>query len=136
MKRLITIILILALTVPAAAMADLPDITELSIEELTELGHLIQERLFSRQLIDGITVHQGTYIIGADIPAGTYRVEITGIGGYYDLYEYDGGRKIATGLTGSTYDVYDIGKLELKEGNVLLFRNSTFIFYPYSGVFY
>ena len=37
MKKLITIILILALALPALALADLPDISGLSFEELTQL---------------------------------------------------------------------------------------------------
>lgn len=136
MKRLFCIILIMIMFIPASVLADLPDVTELSNEELIELNQLIQDQLFSRQLIDGVTVPQGTYTVGTDIPAGTYRIEITGIGGYYDLYESDGGKTLETGLTGSTYDVFAIGKFELKDGNVLKIRNSTFIFFPYTGIFY
>ena len=136
MKKLITVILILALLLPAAALADLPDISGLSSDELLELNHQIQMLLFSEKLVQGITVEQGKYIIGEDIPAGTYRIEITGIGGFYDLYDKPDGKKIAAGLTGSTYHVDGIGKLILEEGNYLCFTNSTFIFYPYTGVFY
>ena len=136
MKRLIAIILILSMLLPAAALADLPDLSNLSTDELLEVIRSAQLLLFSSELVNGITVPQGEYIIGEDIPAGTYRIEITGIGGYFDLYESKDGSKIATGLTGSTYDVTDIGKLVLEEGNVLIWRNSTFIFYPYTGVFH
>ena len=136
MKKLITVILILALLLPAAALADLPDISGLSPDELLELNHKIQMALFSEKLVDGITVEQGKYIVGEDIPAGTYRIEITGIGGFYDLYDKQDGKKISAGLTGSTYHIDGIGKLILEEGNYLCFTNSTFIFYPYTGVFY
>ena len=136
MKKLITVILILALAAPVLCLAEIPDISDLSNEELTELNHRIQELMFSRQLVDGITVNPGTYVVGVDIPAGIYRIEITGIGGFYDLYESEGGRKLEAGLTGRTYDVYNIGKMTLADGNVLVFRNSTFIFFPYTGVFY
>ena len=135
MKKLITVILILALVLPAAALADLPDISGLSSDELIELNHQIQLLLFSEKLVQGIEVKQGKYIIGEDIPAGTYRIEITGIGGFYDLYEEPNGRKLSSGLTGSTYHVDGIGKLVLEDGNYLCFTNSTFIFYPYTGVF-
>lgn len=135
MKKLITVILILALLLPAAALAEIPDISGLSSDELIELSHEIQLMLFSEKLVQGITVEQGKYIVGEDIPAGTYRIEITGTGGYYDLYDRQGGAIIASGLTGKTYSVYGIGKLVLEDGNYLCFTNSTFIFYPYTGVF-
>lgn len=136
MKKLLTIILILALVLPSAALADLPDLSGMSSDELLNLIHYAQALLFSTELENGITVPQGDYIIGEDIPAGTYRIEITGIGGFFDLYESKDGRKLATGLTGSTYNVTDIGKLVLEDGNVLSYRNSTFIFFPYTGVFH
>ena len=136
MKKLLIAALILALILPAAALADLPDISGLTRDELIELDRSIQALLFSEELANGIKVDQGKYIIGEDIPAGTYRIEITGIGGYYDLYDKQGGKKISSGLTGSTYNVTDIGKLVLEEGNYLVFVNSSFIFFPYTGVFH
>lgn len=136
MKRLLTIVLALVMILPATSLADVPDLSGLSAEELLETIRAAQLLLFSSELVNGITVPQGEYIIGEDIPAGTYRIEITGTGGYYDLYKSKGGQMLATGLTGSTYHVSDIGKLVLEDGNVLMYRNSTFIFYPYTGVFH
>lgn len=135
MKKLITMILILALAVPALALADLPDISALTVEELIELNHQIQNRLFSEQLVNGVKVPPGTYIIGEDIPAGTYRVEITGGTGFYDLNQEADGHLITTGLTGSLYDVTEIGKMVLEDGNELKLYNSTFVLYPYTGLF-
>ena len=136
MKRLITILLILALAVPAISLADLPDISGLTNEELVELNKNIQSILFSRQLVDGVTVPPGRYIIGEDIPAGTYRIEITGGTGFYDVYDSPGGKTIATGLTGELYDVTEFGKITFEEGNELKLVNSTFIFFPYTGIFH
>lgn len=135
MKKLITMILILALAVPALALADLPDISALTVEELIELNHQIQNRLFSEQLVNGVKVPPGVYIIGEDIPAGTYRVEITGGTGFYDLRQEADGHLITTGLTGKSYDVTEIGKMVLEDGNELKLYNSTFVLYPYTGLF-
>ena len=135
MKKLITMILILALAVPALALADLPDISALTVEELIELNHQIQSRLFSEQLVNGVKVPPGVYIIGEDIPAGTYRVEITGGTGFYDLRQEADGHLITTGLTGKSYDVTEIGKMVLEDGNELKLYNSTFVLYPYTGLF-
>lgn len=134
MKRLI-IFLILAMMIPVAALADLPDISSLSKEDLLELNHRIQMMLFSEQLVEGVKVPPGEYIIGEDIPAGTYRIEITGGTGFYDVYEKEGGHTIMTGLTGKSYNVLEIGKITFKDGNILALYNSTFIFFPYTGIF-
>ena len=85
---------------------------------------------------DGLRVPPGEYTIGLDIPAGTYRVEITDGTGYYDLFDKKDGNKISTGLTGKSYDVTEIGKITFSNGNVLKLRNSTFIIYPYTGLFH
>ena len=135
MKKLITIVLILALAVPALALADLPDISGLTEEELIELNHLIQICLFSEKLVEGVKVPPGTYIIGVDIPAGTYRIEITGGTGYYDLRDKPKGSLISSGLTGRSYNVTEIGKLSLEENQELMIANSTFLLFPYTGLF-
>lgn len=84
---------------------------------------------------DGLRVPPGEYTVGLDIPAGVYRIEITDGIGYYDLYEKRDGKLISNGLTGDAYDVTEIGKLSLNDGNILLLVNSTFNFYPYTGLF-
>ena len=136
MKRFFSLLLVFLLIVPSVTLSDSPDLSSMSPDELLTLIRDAQLLLFSAELNAGVKVPQGTYIIGEDIPAGTYRIEITGIGGYYDHYDKKDGYKLATGLTGSTYDVSEIGKIILEEGNVLVIRNSTFIFFPYTGVFH
>lgn len=135
MKKLITLLLIAAMLLPAASLADLPDISDLTTDELIELNHQIQARLFSEQLVSGVTVPPGRYTIGEDIPAGTYRIEITGGTGFFDVYDKEGGRNTMTGLTGELYSVTEIGKIEFVDGNILALYNSTFIFFPYAGLF-
>ena len=127
---------ILALTLPAMAGAAIPDISDLSHDELIELDQQIHLRLFDEQLIEGVRVPQGTYIIGEDIPAGTYRIEITDGTGYYDVYDKPDGKLIYSGITGKSYNVTEIGKITFDDGNILELVNSTFIFYPYTGIFH
>ena len=136
MKKLITMLLIMAMILPACALADLPDISGLSSDELLELNHQIQNALFSDRITEGVKVPPGTYIIGEDIPAGTYRIEITGGTGYYDIRFSPGGNLIHTGLTGKSYGVLEIGKIIFEEGNELYICNSTFVLFPYVGLFY
>ena len=138
MKKLITIVLILALILPGIAMADLPDISNLSSEELIELSKQIQIRLFSENLINGVTVPAGRYIVGEDIPAGTYRMEVVykDSGGYVYFYESED-KKISfkESFLGEYWGVEEIGKMVLQDGNVIDISNNALRFYPYAGLF-
>lgn len=75
MKKLLTIILILTLAVPAAAFADLPDISNLSYDELVQLKDSINLAIWNSQEWQEVTVPQGIWIVGEDIPAGTWTVK-------------------------------------------------------------
>ena len=108
----------------------------LETSELLEVNQVLQSILFERTLPEGVRVPQGTYIIGEDIPAGTYRIEITDGTGYYDVYDKQDGNLIQGGITGKSYKVTEIGKITFEDGNILKLVNSTFIFYPYTGIFH
>lgn len=135
MRKLITLILILAMFLPAIALADLPDISGLSHDELIQLNHQIQLRLFSEQLVNGVKVPPGTYTIGEDIPAGSYRVEVEGENGMYAVYDANG-EPTDSSLCGSFHDVLEFGKLILTEGTTFEIKYTTFVLYPYSGLFH
>ena len=138
MKKLITIILALALLLPAASLADLPDISGLTVDELLELNHQIQLRLFSEKLIDGVDVPAGDYIVGEDIPAGTYRMKVgfPSSGGYLTIYESQE-RKISVveSFLGEYWGITEIGKIELKDGNMIHLSGNTLRFFAYAGLF-
>ena len=135
MKRILAALLVAFLLIGTAS-ASVPDLSGMTADELLDTIRAAQALLFSEQLVNGVRVPQGTYIVGEDIPAGTYRIEITDGTGFYDLYDKPDGRLLQTGLTGSLYDVTEIGKITLEDGNALKFVNSTFIFYPYTGIFH
>ena len=136
MKKLITLLLILAM-MPVIALADLPDISGLSTDELIELNHQIQLRLFSEQLVNGVKVPPGSYVIGEDIPAGTYRVDFPVVSdllmGLFMAYTEDYS-DYATYYIGEN-NTTAIGKVELKEGMTLEISDTTAIFYAYTGLF-
>ena len=114
MKKLITIILILALFLPAAALADLPDISALTEAELIELNHQIQLMLFSQKLVDGVTVPAGEYIVGEDVPEGVYRVEVVykSAGGTLFIFDKaDDSMYSDQSYLGEFWGVEEIGKL-------------------------
>ena len=74
MKRLITIILILALAIPAVAFADLPDISGLSYDELVQLKDKINLAMWNSQEWQEVTVPAGVWTVGEDIPEGYWTV--------------------------------------------------------------
>ena len=134
MKKLIAITLILAMIVSAAALADLPDISGLTNEELIELNHQIQMRLFSEKLAEGVNIPVGTYTIGEDIPAGSYRIETSSDLGVLLVTSPDG-KSIGTYLLGTTYDTLEIGKIVLEEGQTFELSYCSVTLLPYSGLF-
>ena len=135
MKKIVAMFLIVVLALPALALADLPDISKLTEQELIDLSKEIGTKLFGDKLAEGITVPPGDYIIGDDIPSGSYKIVITGGMGFFVVYTEKGGRTKISGVTGEAYNVIDIGKLTLEDGNVLHLVNSTFVFYPYVNLF-
>ena len=76
MKKLLTIILAMALILPAISLAELPDISGLTDDELLELDRQIQLRLFGDRISGGVEINPGQYIVGEDIPSGSYRAEV------------------------------------------------------------
>ncbi len=119
-----------------SGLSEIPDLTGLTKDELHAVIQEAQSILFSTNLNEGVRVPQGTYIIGEDIPAGTYRIEISDGTGYYNVYDKPDGFVITAGLTGPIYDISEIGKITFESGNVLELVNSTFTFFPYTGIFH
>ena len=134
MKKLITLLLIAVLLLPAAALADLPDISGLTHNELIELNHRIQMRLFSEKLMNGVNIPVGRYTVGEDIPAGSYRVAISAENGLIVIYSPDE-KTVCSYALGLVYDVYEIGKITLEEGQIFDLSYGSVTLYPYSGLF-
>ena len=86
MKRLITAILILALALPAVALADLPDISGLSYEELLQLKEQINLAMWNSQKWQKVLVPKGVWEIGVDIPEGYWTM--TPNGSHVGMYLY------------------------------------------------
>lgn len=137
MKKLLTLIIALALILPAAASASIPDISDLTEVELHELQRQIQLKLFSDKLVDGVKVSPGVYVVGKDIPEGEYRIE----------YQTEDKHALATfsayreepffsfssvlGYSGP----YEIGKIELTAGITVRIESDSLYFFGYSGMF-
>ena len=73
MKRLLCILFVLLL-LPVASMADLPDLSGLSFDELVQLREQINLVIWNSQEWQEVTVPIGLYIVGEDIPEGTWTI--------------------------------------------------------------
>jgi len=74
MKKLITVILILAMLLPAAALA-VTDLSGMSMEELLELQDSVRAEILSRSQWESVTVPVGYYVVGVDIPEGHWTIK-------------------------------------------------------------
>lgn len=74
MKKLFVIFLIFTILLPAAALADLPDISGLSYDELVQLKDQINLAMWNSEEWQEVTVPAGVWTIGEDIPEGYWTV--------------------------------------------------------------
>lgn len=139
MKKLLTVILILALALPAAALAAIPDISGLSTDELLELNRQIQLRLFSEQLVNGVEINPGIYVVGKDIPAGSYRADAivpagTFMVGYVAVYMSE---EVMSEVFGCIFGqgTDKTGKFTLEDGQVFEVSAFPIKLYPFTGLF-
>ena len=152
MKKLLTVILILALAVPAAAFADLPDISNLSYDELVQLKDSINLAMWNSQEWQEVTVPIGVWEVGSDIPAGKWNISVTpdtkrGYGAftYCDLLDesgLDAGNQFyckiyhheALSVPGDDDPRYPLAiDIELKEGTYFIVKNAPLVFTPPQG---
>lgn len=137
MKKFVASVLTLLLLLSTVALAEI-DISSLSFDELLALNTQVQLALFKeKSMIDGVEVPAGTYVVGEDIPSGSYKVECTG--GAYSMAmltvnEKNGGlgtMHTLSPLTGSAV----IGKLVLTEGQTIEITGGSLSFTTYTGLF-
>ena len=137
MKRFLALFVLLILF-PVFSLADLPDISNLTTDELLELNHQIQSRLFSQKLVDGVDVPAGEYIVGEDIPSGNYRLVVMfpKSGGTFKVYPLSkDDYATVDSFLGEFWGVTEIGKVALEDGNIVTISGNTLRFLPYTGLF-
>lgn len=135
MKKLFALILILALGV-SCALADLPDVAGMTDADLHELNRAVQLEILSRAAATGFLVPPGEdYIVGQDIPAGTYRLEYAGDEYGYAIVaidRYDGSISDVYSM-GLSYPTY-VGKVILKKGHGVRIVGQHVRFVAYTGI--
>lgn len=150
MKKLITIILLLALIAPAGALADLPDISGLSYDELVQLKNQINLAMWNSNEWQEVTVPVGVWKVGEDIPVGHWSISLststsakwasvkycdrldktgTDAGNQFDcdIYAY-------LDVAAPTNDRYpQVIDLDVKPGTYIIIGHGSVVFTPYSG---
>ena len=134
MKKILALTFALLLLV-TSAYAAAPDLTNYTFEELLEIQRLLTAEIMSRDEWKEVAVPPGTYIVGIDIPAGIYTVEVRQSSTNFWVYEQENGRTlINAGLYSRYEDQKQIKKLILDTGNIVKINSSTVYFSPYAGL--
>lgn len=134
MKKLICILLLVCMTTFAAA--DAVDLSGLSFDELMKLRDQVNAEIISRPEWKEVTVPAGTWIVGEDIPAGTYSISPTSSGGYITITnpnakDYFSQQIMSEGIRDEEYAV---AKIVLKDGYVVEVERGSLIFAPAKGL--
>ena len=146
MKKLVAFILAL-IVVPVAVLADIPDISDLTYDELVQLKDKINLAMWNSKEWQEITVPAGVWVIGKDIPAGHWTIKPLP-GDYVNVTYFDRldqfGKSVGAGwlgwggtLTARGEDDITFGEptqvdLEMIEGMFFKCSHSV-IFTPYAG---
>lgn len=135
MKKIAALLLALILclgSLPAFADVDLSAYTQ---EELLALRDKINEELLKRGIEKKVEVPQGRYIVGEDIPAGTYTLKPKPNGfAVIEVWKNASSKYNMFYESVSDYDKEYIGKLQLVEGNIVEITYGSFVFSPYQGL--
>jgi hypothetical protein len=150
MRKLITMLLIAALLLPALALADLPDISGLSYDELVQLKDKINLAMWNSEKWQEVTVPAGVWTVGEDIPVGHWSISLSPDVSsswasitYCDLLDASGtdaGNRFDCDIyayldvAGPTNDNYPkVIDLDLKPGTYIIIGHGSVVFTPYQG---
>lgn len=147
-KTVIALVVFLTLSVPCLALADV-DLTGLSYDELVALKDQINLAMWQSEEWQEVTVPQGVWQVGVDIPAGHWtikaydgantsikygsRLDSTGrdMGyGDFDIYETVKSPSRSTFRKGDDQEQIDI---DAKDGYYFVIDNGDAVFTPYTG---
>ena len=126
MKRIIAIMIVLLFIFTSSASAG--SLSEMTDEELLSMYQQIQSILLSRSDEYSLTLNAGRYIVGEDIPSGTYRLECKSpyAAANVDVYATSESKYSSDSfIMAELYNSSVVGKLDLNDGNILKISGST-----------
>ena len=149
MKRFFCFLLVLVL-LPVVSLADLPDLSGLSYDELVQLRDQINLAIWNSQEWQEVTVPVGVWVVGEDIPIGYWTISVasdspdawgtviycdkldaSGLGAnqlYCKIYHYEQlfSKNTETSLNKSV-------NIDCKPGTFIIVDYGSMLFTPYSG---
>lgn len=117
---------------PSAASKSTFDLESMTYWELYDLQQSLNYEFFKRDINSGTQIYQGTYIVGEDFPAGTYRVKSLSMAYSSVLTVYNSEGKMIDSYAVS-YES-PIGKLALHDGEMVKITFDPVTFYTYMGI--
>ncbi len=93
MKKVFAVIITITLFVGSFALAETVDLSQYKDAELISLLEAVQQEIANRHIERSADLPQGSYLVGKDIPAGSYDISVVYKGSMWmDIYIYaDGG---------------------------------------------
>lgn len=150
MKRILAMLLVLLLLTPALALAEV-DLSGMTYDELVTLKDHINKAMWESQEWQEVTVPQGVYSVGADIPEGHWNIsaaqgqtvtvrwgtKLNDAGTDVDV-DWNGGIYEYETLVSPTYDYYQASDrtavdFDLKDGQFVVVDYGQAVFTPYTG---
>ena len=101
MKRLISLVFALCF-IPAVSLASAPDLSSLTFDELVSLREQLNIAIWNCQEWKEVTVPEGTWIVGIDIPAGHWTIRPAHFD-YFYISVFDKADEIGKGPGKSSY---------------------------------
>lgn len=148
MKKLVAL-LVLLLVLPVAAQADV-DLSGMTFDELVALSDQINLAIWNSQEWQEVTVPQGLWKVGEDIPEGHWTIKAAD--GVYAYVNYGNtletnGKEVSytsrdyysERVTSGTYRLFEKGEdilqidIDAKSGSYIEIESGDVIFSPYSG---
>ena len=151
MKKFLSLLLVLCLLLPALAIAEVIDLSALSFDQLIQLRQRISQELTTRPEWKEVTVPQGVWEVGEDIPAGHWTISAVKTANSkiiigtaldntgHDIDSWNSDFFFWKRLKSSSYryfdPVNDIESIdfELKDGMYVIVEDGPVVFSPFAG---
>lgn len=123
-KRIMTLLIIFTVVICSSSLAEV-DVKSLSTDELISMRLAIVQELIDRGEMKSAKVPAGEYIVGEDIPAGSYSITTDQILVTIVIGNYDGMYVVSPDSP--------VGKLTLKAGDKIQFTGGV-VLTKYTGL--
>lgn len=132
MKKIVALLLALMLCLGSFPALAVVDLNEYDQDQLIALRNRINAELLKRGITKKVVVPVGVYIVGEDIPAGSYSIYTASKDWFsgFRVEDPNGDFYMYESITEDSF----IGKVVLKDGYIVEIEYDPVTFYPYQGL--